>query len=128
MVLECFGYFEPEAYLRQLLECDESGTRAGKVVEVVKEHFGLTKSKIGRLTLDELQEEISLGLYPIAYIDLLDQGVQNAHAVIVIEFVADKVHVVDPDYDENDGLRTFDLAEFNRAWMAVSGRTIIISK
>jgi ABC-type bacteriocin/lantibiotic exporter with double-glycine peptidase domain len=128
MVLECFGYFEPEAYLRQLLECDESGTRPEKMVEAVKEHFGLMKSEIGRLTLDKLQEEISRGLYPIVYLDLLDQGVQNAHAVIVTEIAEDKIRVVDPYYDENDGVRAFELAEFNRAWMAVSGRTIIISR
>jgi ABC-type bacteriocin/lantibiotic exporter with double-glycine peptidase domain len=125
MVLESFGHPVPEAYLRQLFECDEDGTSPSKVVAAVEEHFGL-KAKTGYLTMNELQEGISRGLHPIVYLDLLEQGIQNAHAVIVDKIIEDKVHVLDPYYDENDGLRIFDLADFNRAWMAVFGRTIII--
>jgi ABC-type bacteriocin/lantibiotic exporter with double-glycine peptidase domain len=129
MVLECFERFEPEAYLRQLFECDESGTSPRKVVEAVKEHFGLTKSRTDYLTLEELQEEISCGLCPIVFLDLIGQGMQNAHAVIVTEIDENYVYVVDPDYEENTGMRTFELIEFVRVWMGNygrGGRTILL--
>jgi ABC-type bacteriocin/lantibiotic exporter with double-glycine peptidase domain len=126
MVLECFDIYQPEAYLRHLLECDESGTTPDKVVEAVIEHFGLARSRKSSLNLDDLQKEISRGVYPIVYLDLFNQGIQDAHAVIVTEIVEGKVHIVDPASEEKDGFRAFDLAEFDRAWMAVYGRTIII--
>ncbi len=122
MVLECYGHFVPENYLREICEWDESGVEPSKVEKAIKEHFNLTKTRTNYLTLEDLQDELSRNLYPIVYLDLLGQGSQNCHAVVVIKIVGDNVFVIDPLIGE----RMFNRAEFNHVWLLVNGRTIII--
>jgi predicted double-glycine peptidase len=122
MVLECYGHFVAEAYVREICECDDTGTEPSKVVKAVSESFNLTKSRTNYLTLEELQNELAQNLYPIVYLDLLEQGLQNCHAVVVIKIVEDKVFAIDPEIGE----RIFNRDEFNHVWSRTNGRTIII--
>jgi ABC-type bacteriocin/lantibiotic exporter with double-glycine peptidase domain len=128
MILECYGYTIAEAYLREICECDETGTVPFKVVEAVKAHFtDLSESWTGNLSFDELQEELSLGLWPIVYLDLFNQGIHNTHAVVVIRITTNQVHVLDPELD-SPGNRIFSSADFDQAWSLALRRTIIIKQ
>lgn len=124
MVLECFGHFVPEAYLREICGWDDDGTEPSKVVEAVCEHFSLANSRSDYLTLEELQNELSQNLHPIVYLDLLGQGSQNCHAVIVVKIMEDNVFVIDPEI----GKSTLTKIEFTNAWSRAHGRTIVIEQ
>ena len=122
MALECFGHFVAEAYLRELCGWDESGVVPSKVVKAAIEHFALKNSRVARLTLEELQDELTRKLHPIVYLDLLDLGPQDAHAVIVLKITAREVRVMDPDRHK----QVFELSEFARVWSGANFLTIIL--
>lgn len=109
MVLESYGYVVPEIILRELCECDDSGTFPSKIIEAAK-HYGLSRSHLANLLFDELREEIERGLYPIVYLNLSSQQLRHLHSVVVIEIVGNQIHVLDPLIGE----RTFSNVDFER--------------
>src|SRR5947208_913506 len=127
MVLESYGHSGleiSEARLREICECDETGTSPEKVAEAAAEHFGLTQSRtVRRFTLDQLKEALAQGVWPIVYLDLLEYGTQNSHAVVVVEVTADKVYVLDPELD-HPGERELSKDGFDDAWGRALSRVI----
>ena len=121
MVLESYGHVVSEFELRQRCECGDEGTFPSKVVEAAK-YYGLSGSHLADLLFDELREELARGLHPIVYLVLSSQQSRQRHSVVVIEIVADQVHVLDP----STGERIFLTVDFERAWMLANRRTIII--
>ena len=69
--------------------------------------------------LDELQNELSNGLFPIVYLRLSSQ---NTHAVVVTEITKKEISVLDPEIGE----RNFDLSQFVEYWSSTRGLTLLI--
>lgn len=120
MVLECYGHVVSEFELRQRCACDDDGTYPSKIVEVAKQ-YGLKKSGLVYLELDQLQENLSLGLHPIVWLEL---SFRSFHSVVVVEITKEQVHVLDPEIGE----RAFDIRDFNLSWSAYNGLTILIEE
>lgn len=121
MILESYGQAVSEVELRQRCACDVEGTYPSKIVEVAKQ-YGLAKSSLVYLQLDQLKEELARGLYPIVYLELLSGQLRYIHSVVVVEIAEDQIQVLDPEIGE----RTFDIDDFNRAWSSKNGLTILI--
>lgn len=121
MVLESYGHIVPEIELRQQCECDDEGTFPSKIVEVARQH-GLAKSSLEYLQLNELKDEISRRRHPIVYLELTFGQLRYVHSVVVVEIDDEQVHLLDPEIGE----RSLTIEDFNRAWLAKNGLTIII--
>jgi ABC-type bacteriocin/lantibiotic exporter with double-glycine peptidase domain len=121
MILESYGHVVSEIELRQRCACDDEGTYPSKIAEVARQ-YGLDKSSLAYLQLEQLKEELARGLYPVVYLELVSGPLRYIHSVVVIEVTEDRVQVLDPEIGE----RGFDIEEFNRAWSARNGLTILI--
>jgi ABC-type bacteriocin/lantibiotic exporter with double-glycine peptidase domain len=121
MILESYGHVVSEIELRQRCACDDEGTYPSKIAEVARQ-YGLDKSSLAYLQLEQLKEELARGLYPVVYLELGSGPRRYIHSVVVIEVTEDRVQVLDPEIGE----RGFDIEEFNRAWSARNGLTILI--
>ena len=121
MVLNSFDCNPPMYELRELCKCDEEGTSPINAISAIK-HYGFESSAIAYLeTIEELKDELSNGLFPIAYLRLSSE---NTHAVVVVEITKHEVSVLDPERGERD----FDLNQFAEFWSDTRGLTIIIEK
>lgn len=125
MVLGSYGHDVPEAYLRGICGCDETGTSPQRLAEAAAENFNLAESAVGNLRLAELREALRQGLWPIVYLSLSDLDLRNSHAVVVVQVGADDVLVLDPELDP-PGEAVFETPDFERRWYWARGRTIII--
>ena len=119
MVLSALGCEVLEYELRQLCECDETGTAAKNAVLAAKA-LGFEKSVLAYLELDELNDLISNGAFPITYLRL---GNGESHAVVVTELHDGRVYVLDPSDSDLDFIDEDDFAEM---WKYKNGLTIII--
>lgn len=121
MILESYGYVVSEIELRQRCECDDEGTDSSKIAEVAKQ-YGLVKSSRAYLQLDQLKGELARGLHPIVYLELVSGSLRYIHSVVVVKITEGQIQVLDPEIGE----RSFEIEDFNRAWSAKNGLTIII--
>ena len=124
MVLASLGHEVPEITLRQLCECDDEGTAKSRAVECAR-HYGFVDSFSAYLHLEELQGELARGLYPIVYLQLVFGDLRFQHAVVVTEVSSAEVRVLDP-HQVFGGERELSHDDFNRAWRAMNGLTIVI--
>lgn len=124
MVLAYLGHEVPEITLRQLCECDDEGTRKSKAIECAKQ-FGFLDSFSAYLHLEELKAELDRGLFPIVYLQPSETSPRDHHSVVVVEIVADLVFVLDPHWLLG-GEHDLKAEDFNRAWRATNGLTLII--
>jgi len=122
MLLLSFGLDIPEIGLR--LRCDTIilGTDALKAVDTVRQ-LGFTGSAKYTLTLEELKNSAKMEEYPIVFVSLLPiDGRDDIHALVVTEFEAGDVRVLDP----LSGERTIPVQTFSAAWAIRHNLTIII--
>ena len=114
----------PEITLRQLCECDDEGTRKSKAVECAKQ-YGFLDSFWAYLRFEELESELSRGLYPIVYLQQSASSTGFQHAVVVAEIGIEQIQVLDPHpiFGGENGMAK---DEFNRAWRGTSGLTILV--
>ena len=119
MVLQSFDCNPPIYELRELCKCDKEGTKPSNAISAAK-HYGFEKSFIANLeSLEELAEELSNGLFPIAYLRF---SAQNSHAVVVIKITSNLVSVLDPEIGERD----FEINEFIEYWSNARRTAILI--
>src|SRR5215216_1576709 len=124
MVLASFGVDVSETRLRQLCDCTTFGTEALKAVDVARQ-LGFAQSAKYTLTIDELENLIAAGHYPIVFVNLLPvDAVEDAHALVVLALSKAAVTVYDPLYRE----RTLPRETFCAAWAMMHGLAIIIEK
>jgi ABC-type bacteriocin/lantibiotic exporter with double-glycine peptidase domain len=130
MVLESFGILHPEAYLRELCNCDGEGTSEYDLLEAAVA-LGFTKSYTARSTLTALRKELARGLYPIAFIKVRydlspNQQYFVKHAVVVVDIVGDdtnpEVFVLDP----LGPAHPIPQPAFSEAWAMTENRLIVI--
>jgi ABC-type bacteriocin/lantibiotic exporter with double-glycine peptidase domain len=113
-----------EAELRARCDCTVLGADAPYLVDVARQ-LGFNKTDILNLSPDELQIILDEGLYPIVYVNLLPiDGIEGAHALVVLEIGDDAVTVYDPD----EGERLLPLGAFFKAWESKRNLAIIVDR
>jgi ABC-type bacteriocin/lantibiotic exporter with double-glycine peptidase domain len=124
MVLSSHGLQISEAELRALTDCTVFGTDALKAVDAAR-HLGFPGTAKYNLSLDELRTVVNDGAYPIVFVNLNPiNGVDESHALIVLEFSASSLLVCDPEA----GQRTLVLQAFAAAWALRRNLTILVGK
>jgi ABC-type bacteriocin/lantibiotic exporter with double-glycine peptidase domain len=124
MVLSSFGVDVPESHLRALCDSTVLGTDALKVVDAARQ-LGFASSGKYTLTLEELSNLTAAGYNPIVFVSLLPiDAREGLHAVVVLEFAAQSVTVLDPLYTE----RSLPLETFNAAWAIGHNLAILIER
>ena len=121
MVLAHLGHEVPEITLRDLCECDDEGTFHSKAVECAK-HYGFVDSYSAYLGFGDLEAQLTRGLFPIVYLELLFSYGLHKHAVVVTSMGADVVEILDPHRGEWGMQRK----QFGQAWVAMKGLTILV--
>lgn len=121
MILESYGHVVSEIELRERCACDDEGTYPSNIAEAARQ-YGLAKSSLAYLQLDQLKEELARNLHPIVYLELVSGPLRYIHSVVVVEITEVLVQVLDPGIGE----RAFNIEDFNRAWSAKNGLTILI--
>ena len=122
MVLESFGLTLSEVDLRERCDCTPFGTDAFQAVEAVRK-LGFVNTIKGTSSIEELLHQLSLGRYPIAFINLLlIDSIKIAHAIIVMDLDSDWVEVCDP----LQGDRTLPRSTFDSAWAMMRNLVILI--
>lgn len=112
MVLAGFGLDVEEERLRVLCDCTAFGTDALKTVDTARQ-LGFPATAKYNLTIDELKMLVEDGSYPIAFLNLaLIDGLDEQHAVVVVEMSEHSVEVLDPLFGE----RTLPRDIFLAAW------------
>ena len=119
MVLASLDFEISEFELRNLCECDETGTYRSKAIKAIEE-LGFICYE-ANLEIEDLKENISNDLTPITFLKF-NSDVNYSHAVIVYKISNEKVFVLDPEIGE----REFDMNYFIENWSR--GLTIIIEK
>jgi len=124
MVLGGFGLDLSESELRARCDSTIIGTDALKAVEAARQ-LGFTSTAKHTLTLDELREVTAAGSYPIVFISLLPLDANpDIHAVVVADFTAQDVLILDPLRGE----RAIPLQIFNSAWTMGRNLAILIER
>jgi ABC-type bacteriocin/lantibiotic exporter with double-glycine peptidase domain len=124
IVLASYGLEISEAELSELCDCTFDGTTALQAVDAVRK-LGFTKSSKQTLTFNELRLINSLGLYPIVFVNLLAiDGINQAHALVVINISEFAVQV----YDPAQGERLLRPNVFEMAWSGRHYLTILVEK
>ncbi|WP_019500585.1 hypothetical protein [Pseudanabaena sp. PCC 6802] len=122
MVLAARGCVLSEMELRERCDCTILGTEALKAVDVLR-LMGFINSNKYTLGIMELTEEIKAGFYPIVFVNLLPiDGVNDAHAMVVISIDEDWIRVCDP----LQGERILPRSTFEPAWAMMRNLTIIV--
>jgi ABC-type bacteriocin/lantibiotic exporter with double-glycine peptidase domain len=106
--------------------CDSTiiGTDALRAVEAARQ-LGFAGTAKYTLTLGELREVTATGHYPIVFISLLPLDANpDIHAVVVVDFTAQDVLILDP----LQGERSVPLQIFNSAWMMGRNLAILIAR
>jgi ABC-type bacteriocin/lantibiotic exporter with double-glycine peptidase domain len=122
IVLAARGYILTEADLRERCDCTFLGTEALKVVDALRS-MGFKNSNKQTLRFSELVLELDTGIYPIVFVNLLPiDGVNDAHAMVVISVDDENVMVCDP----LQGERLLPRSTFDTAWAMMRNLTILI--
>lgn len=125
MVLGSFGLDLSEAELRTLCDCTPAfGTSALNVVDAARQ-LGFPLTAKYNLTSTELEALVSGGHFPIVFVNLgpLD-GVDEQHALVVVEMSESLVTVLDPLYGER--LLLPDI--FQAAWGLQRNLAILVAR
>lgn len=124
MVFSHFNLSVSEAELRARCDCTIFGADAPYAVDVARQ-FGFTKTDIHNLSLDELQNILAEGHYPIVYVNLLPiDGREGTHALVALEIENGAVTVYDPDQGE----RLLPIGAFFKAWNLKRNLAIVVDK
>lgn len=117
MVLASLDFEISEPELRNLCECDETGTALSRAVKAVNEcGFDAYQAE---LIFEELEDLISERLTPIVYLRVSETA-DYSHAVVVYQISKKKIFVLDPAIGE----REIDKDLFEEYWLR--GLTITI--
>lgn len=124
MVLSGFGFDIAEADLRHLCDCNFSGTDALLAVDAARK-LGFTAASKHNLKPPELEYILSLGDYPIVFVDLRPiDNIPEQHALVVTEMDTNFVTVLDP----LKGERLLPRGDFLLAWDLQRNLTIIVKR
>jgi ABC-type bacteriocin/lantibiotic exporter with double-glycine peptidase domain len=93
IVLSAYEFEISEPTVRQLAECDETGTKPSNAVKAARE-LGFLGSYVANLELLELTQLLSEGLFPIVYLRFPQGG---RHAVVVTGITQENVSILDPE-------------------------------
>jgi len=112
MVLAGFGLDVEEERLRALCDCTAFGTDALKTVDAAR-GLGFPATAKYNFTINELEALVKDGFCPIAFLNLAPiDGLDEQHAVVVVEMSEHSVEVLDPLFGE----RTLPRDIFLAAW------------
>jgi ABC-type bacteriocin/lantibiotic exporter with double-glycine peptidase domain len=124
MVLATLGLELTESELRKRCDCTPFGTEALKAVDAVRA-LGFEQTIKSTLSITELEQQLKLGLLPIAFVNLLPiDGVKVSHAVVVTAVDLGQVIVCDPLYGE----RALPRSTFDAAWSMMRNLVILVQK
>jgi ABC-type bacteriocin/lantibiotic exporter with double-glycine peptidase domain len=122
MVLAAKGCVLSETELRERCDCTFLGTEALKALDALK-LMGFSNSRKRTLRIAELIVELNSGLYPIVFVNLLPiDGVNDAHAMVIIEVDDNEVQVCDP----LQGERLLPRSTFDTAWAMMRNLAILV--
>jgi ABC-type bacteriocin/lantibiotic exporter with double-glycine peptidase domain len=122
MVLATFGLTFSEVNLREACDCTPFGTEALQAVDAVR-RLGFVNTVKGTSSIEELINQLDLGQYPIAFINLLPiDGIKIAHAIVVMDIDSDWIKVCDP----LQGDRILPRSTFEVAWRMMRNLVILI--
>jgi ABC-type bacteriocin/lantibiotic exporter with double-glycine peptidase domain len=122
MVLATKGYIVSELVLRERCDCNFLGTEALKAVDALRT-MGFSNSSKCMLQLPELMMELSAGVYPIVFLNLLPvDSVNDPHAMVVVAIEDDFINV----YDPLQGERALPRATFETAWAMMRNLVILV--
>lgn len=122
MVLASKGHILSEAELRKCCDCTFLGTEALNAVDALK-LMGFSNSSKRTLSIAELIVKLNSGLYPIVFVNLLPiDGVNDAHAMVIIDVDDDEVQVCDP----LQGKRLLPRSTFDTAWAMMRNLAILV--
>lgn len=100
MILGSLGVDVPENRLRALCDSTLLGTDALKAMDAARQ-LGFAGSGKYTLSLAELRALTAKGDYPIVFVSLLPiDGRKDVHAIVIVEFTAQEVQVLDPLFGE----------------------------
>lgn len=119
MVFAAYGFEISEAELRNLCECDETGTTPSKAVQAAIE-CGFEANK-AQLSFEELKFLVLQDIVPIVFITINAEATYS-HAVVIYEISKEKIIALDPE----NGEREFYIEDFVENWSR--GLTIIVEK
>ncbi|MDQ6787231.1 MAG: cysteine peptidase family C39 domain-containing protein [Acidobacteriota bacterium] len=119
MVLASYKFEISETELRNLCECDETGTSPSNAVKAVIE-CGFQAYR-AELSFEELEDLLRRNITPIVF-TRVSQNTHYSHAVIVYKITKEKVFVLDP----TNGEQEFRINDFVEIWSR--GLTIIVEK
>jgi ABC-type bacteriocin/lantibiotic exporter with double-glycine peptidase domain len=124
MVFGAYGRDVSEFDLRLACRTGDDGT-SPEAAAAAAVAYGFADSFTDYLTVDQLIDELSRGLFPIVFIEL-SEGVVCPHAVVVLEVAGaggiGGVRYLDPELGEQER----PLAEFARMWSRANGRAIVV--
>ena len=124
MILGSLGVDVPENWLRTLCDSTLLGTDALKAVDAARQ-LGFAGSGKYTLSLAELKALTANGDYPIVFVSLLPiDGRKDAHAIVIVEFTAQEVLVLDPLFGE----RLLPLDTFQTAWTMSHNLAILVER
>lgn len=119
MILASLDFEISEPELRNLCECDETGTTPTNVVKAaVKCGFDAYQAN---LIFEESGDLISQAILPIVFIRAFEDATYS-HAVVVYKISKGKIFLLDPETGE----RKLDVDKFIETWSR--GLTIIVEK
>ncbi len=124
MILGSFGFDLEEERLRALCDCTVFGTDALKAVDAARQ-LGFPATAKYNLLINELETLVEDGHHPIAFLNLAPiDGLDEQHAVIVVEMNERAVVVFDPLFGE----RTLPRDIFQTAWGLQLYLTILVMR
>jgi ABC-type bacteriocin/lantibiotic exporter with double-glycine peptidase domain len=122
MVLAAKGYIVSESILRERCDCTFLGTDALNAVDALRA-MGFSNSSKCTMRLTELIMELSVGLYPIVFVNLLPiDGINEPHAVVVTAIDDNNVNLCDP----LKGERLLPRSTFDTAWAMMKNLAILV--
>jgi predicted double-glycine peptidase len=122
MVLASKDYILSEVELRKYCDCTFLGTEALNAVDALK-LMGFSNSSKRTLRIAELIVKLNSGPYPIVFVNLLPiDGVNDAHAMVIIDVDDDEVQVCDP----LQGERLLPRSTFDTAWAMMRNLAILV--
>lgn len=123
MILAYFGRNISEEELRKLCNTTEQGTFAGDIVLYAK-NLGF-KAEKKYLSINEMRELMRENIFPIIYVNTYFlNNVFATHAMIVEEFMDDKVVIMDPA----EGRITLSIEVLEKIWDICNNLAILIGK
>ena len=100
MIFAGFGLTVSEDELRERCDCTFLGTEAFQAVAAAR-HYGFINSAKHTLTMNELENLVTNGDFPIVYLNLAPvDGINQRHAVVVTAVTAFSLVVLDPAVGE----------------------------